>query len=99
YYVMLPYLYYRGGPFREFGASDEDMHVRRELMATVDPTGILADGKALLESADADAAPRGAKAGAAGLWRSGGLTLALAKAMPDRTGAAASIHGAWLVRD
>ena len=37
YYVMLPYLYYRGGPFREFGLSDEDMHARRELMATVTP--------------------------------------------------------------
>src|SRR4051795_8531978 len=32
YYVMLPYLFYRGGPFREFGTSDEDMHARRELM-------------------------------------------------------------------
>ncbi len=30
---------------------------------------------------------------------SGGLTIALAKAMPDRIAAAASIHGAWLVRD
>ena len=28
YYVMLPYLFYRGGPFREFGKSDEDMHAR-----------------------------------------------------------------------
>ncbi len=30
---------------------------------------------------------------------SGGLTIALAKARPDRVKAAASIHGAWLVRD
>ena len=30
---------------------------------------------------------------------SGGLTLAVAKAFPDRVTAAASIHGAWLVRD
>ena len=37
YYVMLPYLFYRGGPFREFGKSDEDMHARRELMASVTP--------------------------------------------------------------
>jgi hypothetical protein len=28
YYVMLPYLFYRGGPFREFGMSDDDMHQR-----------------------------------------------------------------------
>jgi len=31
YYVMLPYLFYRGGPFREFGMTDEDMHARQEL--------------------------------------------------------------------
>ncbi len=30
---------------------------------------------------------------------SGGLAIALAKAMPDRVAAAASIHGAWLVAD
>ena len=36
YYVMLPYLFYRGGPFREFGMSDEDMHQRRELMGAGD---------------------------------------------------------------
>ena len=38
YYVLLPYLFYRGGPFREFGQSDEDMHARSELMGTVTPT-------------------------------------------------------------
>ena len=37
YYVMLPYLYYRGGPFRTFGASDEDMHARGDLMAHDQP--------------------------------------------------------------
>ena len=30
---------------------------------------------------------------------SGGLAFSLARAMPDRVAAAASIHGAWLVRD
>src|ERR1044072_811821 len=47
YYVMLPYLYYRGGPYREFGMSDEDMHARRELMGTVTPTNIIDDAVAL----------------------------------------------------
>src|SRR4051794_30109841 len=66
YYVMLPYLYRRGGPFREFGQSDEDMHARRELMATVTPTTILVDGAALLAVADADPAARDGAAGAVG---------------------------------
>jgi carboxymethylenebutenolidase len=87
YYVMLPYLFYRG------------MHARRELMATVSPTGIVPDATALLAHADADPAARGGKVGAVGFCMSGGLTIALAKAMPDRVAAAASIHGAWLVRD
>lgn len=99
YYVMLPYLFYRGGPYREFGSSDEDMHARRDLMATVTPTGILTDGAALLEFAADDPAAADGPVGAVGFCMSGGLTLALAKAHPDRIAAAASIHGAWLVRD
>ena len=100
YYVMLPYLFYRGGPFREFGKSDEDMHARRELMASVTPTNIVSDAKALLDIAGRDpAAEKGGKIGAVGFCMSGGLVIALARAMPDRVAAVASIHGAWLVRD
>lgn len=99
YYVMLPYLFYRGGPFREFGTSDEDMHARSELMAEVNPTNILTDGAALLAHADGDAAAADGPVGAVGFCMSGGLTLALARAHPDRIRATASIHGAWLVRD
>lgn len=99
YYVMMPYLYYRGGPFREFGASDEDMHARRDLMATVTPTGILADAAAMLRHAEADPAAGTDRFGAVGFCMSGGLTLAIAKAYPRRMQAAASIHGAWLVRE
>jgi carboxymethylenebutenolidase len=99
YYVMLPYLFYRGGPYREFGTSDEDMHARRDLMGTVTPTGILADAAAMLAHADTDPAADTSHFGAVGFCMSGGLTLALAKAHPDRMVAAASIHGAWLVRE
>jgi carboxymethylenebutenolidase len=99
YYVMLPYLFYRGGPFREFGMSDEDMHARRELMASVNPTNIVGDAEALLEVAAHDPNARAGKVGAVGFCMSGGLTLALAKALPARVAAAASIHGAWMVRD
>jgi carboxymethylenebutenolidase len=99
YYVMLPYLFYRGGPFREFGTSDEDMHARRELMDTLTPTNIVGDAKALLAVADDDPAARDGKVGVVGFCMSGGLAVAVAKALPERVGAAASIHGAWLVRD
>ena len=99
YYVMLPYLFYRGGPLREFGTSDEDMHARQELMGTVTPTNIVTDAAALLAVADDDPAARDGKLGAVGFCMSGGLAMSLARAMPDRVAAAASIHGAWLVRD
>lgn len=99
YYVLLPYLFYRGGPFREFGQSDEDMHARSELMGTVTPTNIVSDADALLAFADADDAARDGAIGAVGFCMSGGLAVSLARAQPERVKAAASIHGAWLVRD
>ncbi len=99
YYVMLPYLFYRGGPFREFGLSDEDMHARRELMAQVTPTNILGDAEALLALAARDPAALDGKVGAVGFCMSGGLVVSLARAMPERVAAVASIHGAWLVRE
>ena len=99
YYVMLPYLFYRGGPIREFGTSDEDMHARQDLMGTITPTNIVGDARALLAVADADPAARDGAVGAVGFCMSGGLVVSLARAIPERVTAAASIHGAWLVRD
>jgi carboxymethylenebutenolidase len=99
YYVMLPFLFYRGSEFREFGQSDEDMHARRELMGTVTPTNIVGDAEALLAIADADPAAAEGPVGAVGFCMSGGLAVSVARALPERVAAAASIHGAWLVRD
>ena len=99
YYVLLPYLFYRGGPFREFGTSDEDMHARQELMGTVTPTNIVGDAEALLAFADADPSAGDGDVGVVGFCMSGGLAVALARALPERVAAAASIHGAWLVRE
>jgi carboxymethylenebutenolidase len=99
YYVLLPNLFYRGGPLRELGMSDEDMHTRQELMGTITPTNIVSDAEALLAFADADDAARPGPVGAVGFCMSGGLTLSLARSLPERLAAAASIHGAWLVRD
>ena len=99
YYVMLPYLYYRGGPFQEFGSSDEDMHRRRALMDSITPTNIVGDAVAMLAAAADDPAARDGVVGVVGFCMSGGLALSVARALPERIAAAASIHGAWLVRD
>jgi carboxymethylenebutenolidase len=66
---------------------------------TCTPAGIVTDGRALLDFAAGDEAAGDGRVGAVGFCMSGGLTIALAKALPDRVSAAASIHGAWLVRD
>ncbi len=99
YYVMLPYLFYRGGPFREFGSSDADMQARRELMGTVTLTNIVGDAEALLSVAADDAAADDGDVGVVGFCMSGGLAIALARELPERVAAAASIHGGRLVRD
>lgn len=99
YFVMLPYLYYRGGPFREFTSSDEDMHARQELMGTITPRNIVGDAEALLAHAAGDAAARDGNVGVVGFCMSGGLAVTVARALPNRVAGAASIHGAWLVRD
>lgn len=99
YYVMLPFLYYRATQLREFGRTDEEMHTVRELMGTVNPTNIVDDARALLAVADEDPAARAGDVGAVGFCMSGGLVLSLARALPARVAAVASIHGAWMVRD
>lgn len=96
-YVMLPYLFYRGGPYREFGMSDEDMHARRDLMGTVSRGGIVTDAEALLAFAGKDPAASDGKVGAVGFCMSGRLVLALAQAMPERVAAVAAIHGGGYV--
>lgn len=99
YYVLLPFLFYRGSEFKEFGEEDADMHQRFELMGTVTPTNIVGDADALLAFADADPAAADGPIGAVGFCMSGGLVLSIARARPERVKAGASIHGAWLVRD
>ncbi len=98
YYVLLPFLYYRVSPYREFGTSDNDMHDRKEFMQTVTREGIIPDAEAMLDfAAKNNKADSAGKIGAVGFCMSGPLVLALAQTMPDKVAAVASVHGAWLV--
>jgi carboxymethylenebutenolidase len=99
YYVMLPFLYYRVSPCREFTASDEDMHARRSFMESMTKAGVVSDARALLAFADGDPAAAKGKAGAVGFCMSGPFVVALANFIPERIAAAASLHGAWFVTD
>jgi len=94
YYVLLPFLYYRKSPYREFGMSDEDMHARRELMQSVTRDGILVDAAAMLDFAKKnDKADSSGEIGAVGFCMSGPSVMALAQNMPDKVAAIASIPG------
>ena len=100
YYVLMPFLYYRKSPYKEFGASDPEMHERRELMQSVTREGALVDCQALLNHAATNpAADTSKKIGAVGFCMSGPLVMSLAQNMPDKVGAIASVHGAWVVTD
>jgi carboxymethylenebutenolidase len=100
YYVLLPFLYYRNTPYREFGLSDEDMHVRREYMMAVNRDRMIIDTQAMLEYARGnDKADSVGQIGAVGFCMSGPLVMGLLQRMPEKVAAVASIHGAWLVSD
>ena len=99
YYVMLPFLFYRAVPYQEFGLGDLDMHARRELMQSVNPTNVVDDARALLAVAEADPAAREGTVGTVGFCMGGPLAVSIARALPERVRAAASIHGARLVTD
>lgn len=100
YYVLMPFLYYRNSEYREFGTSDEEMHLRRELMQAVNRDGIMVDTEAMLAHArQHEKADSERRIGAVGFCMSGPLVLALAQNLPDTVGAIASVHGAWVVTD
>lgn len=100
YYVLMPFLYYRKTPYKEFGAEDAEMHERRELMQSVTREGALIDCQALLDhAATHPSADLNKKIGAVGFCMSGPLVMSLAQNMPDKVGAIASVHGAWVVTD
>lgn len=99
YYVLMPYLYHRVGPYQRWDEDDSFMHKRFDLMGSIDPTRIVVDVEALLDHADADPAAAEGPVGVVGFCMSGSLALSVAKAFPDRIAAAASVHGAFFVRE
>lgn len=100
YYVLMPFLYYRDSPYKEFGTSDAEMHQRRELMQGVTRDRMMVDAEALLaHAANNKMADTDGKIGAVGFCMSGPLVLGLAQRMPDKVAAIASVHGAWVVTD
>src|SRR5262249_1526621 len=63
YYVMLPFLFYRGMTYADYLQATLDMEARRPLMQGIDNTNVVDDARALLAVADDD---RAARAGSVG---------------------------------
>ena len=74
------------------------MHARQELMGRSPRRTSSATPRRCWPMPTRPGGPDG-DVGAVGFCMSGGLAVSVARAFPDRVAAAASIHGAWLVRD
>lgn len=104
YVVLLPNLYYRGGPAPvvdpTLPVTDENARVRRgELRAALTPEAIRADLRALLDYLHGHPDVRGAGIGVVGYCMSGSFALRAAAAFPQRVAAAAIFHGGGLASD
>jgi len=103
YYVMLPDLYHRAGADERRDLAALPSRAGRdevfELMTTLSMAQVLADGEALLDYADRDAAASPGRAGCIGYCMSGQYAVNFAARHPERIGAAASIYGVKLVTD
>jgi carboxymethylenebutenolidase len=105
YYVLLPDLYYRSGPYEPMDPHTvfSDPEKRKVLMekffALATPANIMADTRAFLEhlAAQPQVIPGGI--GTTGYCMGGLMSLTAAGTYPDRIVAAASYHGGRLATD
>jgi len=104
FYVLLPNLYYRGGPTPVFDpATLMQDPVQRDrmmqLVRSVTSTGVTSDTAACLAHLSAAPKVKGSRVGCVGYCMGGSVALRAAANYPDRIAAAASIHGAGLATD
>lgn len=104
YYVALPNLFYRSGPFAPFnGASVFSDPAERErvmaLIQEVTTTRAMADAGALLDALRGNPSADTRRIGTVGYCMGGGAALAAAGTFADDVKAAASYHGGRLVTD
>jgi len=99
YYVMLPFLFYRGISYADFSKGELDWEKLRPMIGTITNTSVVGDARAALAVADHDRAARAGSVGVVGFCMGGSLAVSIARALPDRVAAAASIHGGRLVTD
>jgi carboxymethylenebutenolidase len=104
YYVLLPDLFYRLGPYETppfslFQDPVKRQHWMETYIANANQANAMRDTVAFLDFLSAQADVRQPKVGTTGYCMGGGLSLAAAAFFPDRVAAAASYHGGRLVTD
>jgi carboxymethylenebutenolidase len=105
YYVLLPDLFYRSGPYEPMDpqAIFSDPEKRKVLMekfvAPATPGNIMSDTRAFLDHLAAQSDVRPGGIGTTGYCMGGLMSLTAAGTYPDRIAAAASYHGGRLATD
>jgi carboxymethylenebutenolidase len=105
YYVLLPDLFYRAGPYEAPGPRvfSEDPDARKrwfdKYISTASPSNVRSDTEAFLAFLAEQPEVRSPQIGTTGYCLGGSLSLAAAANFPDRVVAAASYHGGNLATD
>ncbi|HWA72378.1 MAG TPA: dienelactone hydrolase family protein [Polyangiaceae bacterium] len=105
YYVLLPDLFYRAGPFTPPDplAFSQDVELRKQwqakYMATASKSNIKSDTAAFLDFLAKERDVSSLSVGTTGYCMGGSLSLSAAGNFPDRVVAAASYHGGNLATD
>ena len=105
YFVVVPNLYYRSGPFEPFDpkkvfAGDDVERARfRGMIDSIDNTKVMRDTEAVLAHLAGQPAVKQPTLGAVGYCMGGGFAISALGRFPDRVVVAASFHGASLATD
>jgi carboxymethylenebutenolidase len=104
YFVLLPDLFYRAGPYEPMDARTvfTDPEQRKILAAKfglATPANIMSDTRAFLDYLAAQPEVKPGRVGTTGYCMGGMMSLTAAGTYPDRIAAAASYHGARLASD
>lgn len=105
YFVLLPDLYYRSGPYAPmnphtvFSVPEERKVLMEKFFALATPANIMSDTSAFLDFLAHEPDVKKGRIGTTGYCLGGLLSLTAAGTYPDRIAAAASCHGGRLATD
>ena len=100
YVVMLPDVYYRGGPYEPMThATFRDPELRKRLREPATPENVMSDTRAFIDYLNAQPDVQRGGIGTTGYCMGGNLSLRAAGTYPEHVALAASFHGGFLATD